>query len=128
MVARNTYLTVLAVVTIGAIAVACGGDSPASDSPRVSPAVVAPAAAPAARPRDVPTFAWAIEEVDAGIWSALALRSDDVPYIAYMRQGALPWERQSSRKGAVKNAVRNGTARYLAHRGGHQPQRRGDHP
>ena len=107
---RKTYLAALMAVTVGAIATVCGAEPPHDDPTPRSPAAAAPAEVPVAKPRDVPTFVWAIEEVDAGIRPALALRSDDVPFIVYTRQGALPWERQSSKEGAVKNAVRNGIA------------------
>lgn len=90
---------------------ACGVDSSASGptSPAAALAEVT-VAAPVAKPRDVLTFSWAIEEVDAGIWPALALRSDDAPYVVYMLQGSPPWDRQGNKNGAVKNAVRNESA------------------
>ena len=96
---------------VGATAVACGVDSSASrpTSPAAALAEVK-VAAPVAKPRDVPTLSWAIEEVDAGIWPALALRSDDAPYVVYMLQGSPPWDRQGNKDGAVKNAVRNESA------------------
>ena len=93
------YQGALVSALVAVTAVACGVQSPSDDTGRVSPDAVAPAAAPAARAREVPTFAWAIEEVDAGISPDLTLTSDEVVYVGYIREGT---------NGAVKSAVRNG--------------------
>ena len=117
----------LVALTVGgalsAIAVACGGadtsDAPTQPVVVQPPAAVPPAAAPppAAPPpsaapsptatatpsapasADVGSFAWDIQDIDAGTKPALALTSDDVPNVAYM---------QEAQMGFVKNATLSG--------------------
>ena len=88
-----------------------GVDSSASDPtpPAAETLAEVPVATTAAIPRDAQAFAWAIEEIDAGIWPALALRSDGVPYVVYVQQGAGSFARRGA-EGAVKSAVRSGTS------------------
>ena len=103
-------------------ALACGGASPTiapTPPERAAPAAVPPAQ-PAAQPTatatpDSPTavaapaeqaaFAWAVEDIEAGTKPALALTSDDVPYVAYMLE---------DQHGFVKSAVRDGSSWDIA--------------
>ena len=66
-----------------------------------SPAAPTPTQQPTATPdvQEDGAFTWEIENVDTGTKPALALTSDDVPYVAYMLEAM---------SGFVKNAVRNG--------------------
>ncbi len=100
--------------SLAVIAVACSGSdtqarpaaqpAPAATAPiptaTASPAPTAPAA-PAAPPAAAAegAFTWEIDDVDSGTKPALALTSDDVPYVAFMLE---------DQRGFVKNAVLSG--------------------
>ena len=117
---KKKQLVAFAAVLAGALATACGSDTPAAapatpsatPTPRVEiTTTVAPeleaAATPAPRPErtagpqviEAGPFTWTISDVDTGAKPALALTSDGVPHIAYMLE-AMP--------GFVKTAVLNG--------------------
>ena len=100
--------------SLAVIAVACGGadtqaapaaqPAPTATAPiptaTASPSPTVPAASPvASQPAAEDAFAWEIDDIDAGTKPALALTSDDVPYVAYM---------QEDQHGFVKNAVLSG--------------------
>jgi hypothetical protein len=95
------YAAVAVGAFVAAAVVACAGDYPSDKSTPASPDSAPPAAAPAAEARVVPTFEWTIEEVDAGVGADLALTSDGVVRVAYIREGE---------NGSVMSATRNGTA------------------
>ena len=100
--------------SMAVFAVACGG-ADTQALPAAQPALAATAAIPTAPAAPSPTalpapqvppqaaaenaFVWEIDDVDAGTKPALALTSDDVPYLAYM---------QEDQHGFVKNAVLSG--------------------
>ena len=79
--------------------------SPTAGPVAVAPPQVTPVPAQheesAVTARDVPSFTWQVTDVDAGTKPALALTSDDVPYVAYMDE---------AQDGFVKNATWNGTS------------------
>ena len=95
-------------ISLAVIAVACGGSDtqarPAAQpaptvtapppTPAVSPSPTAPAAPPVAAAADA--FTWEIDDVDSGTKPALALTSDNVPYVAFMLE---------DQPGFVKNAI-----------------------
>ena len=76
--------------------------APAPTTPSPLPVAPSPTAtalpSPPAAP-DVGSFAWDIQDVDAGTKPALALTSDDLPYVAYMEE---------AQNGFVKNATLSG--------------------
>ena len=107
---KKKQLVAFAAVLAGALATACGSDTPAAapatppdtPKPRVEIATtVAPAREAAATPSLPPErtagpqvveagpFTWTISDVDTGAKPALALTSEGVPLIAYMLE-AMP--------------------------------------
>jgi type IV secretory pathway VirB10-like protein len=124
MLNRKILFVAFASVFVGALAMACGSDSPAA-APTAPPSSPAPQAQstqsptqPASEPTTAPSpepeptaaaapdegslpFTWDIEDIDTGAKPALALTSDGTPHVAYMLE-AMP--------GFVKNAVRNGAS------------------
>ncbi|MDA1349126.1 MAG: hypothetical protein O3A47_09725 [Chloroflexi bacterium] len=120
---RRFKIVAFGAVLVGALAMACGSDSPAAAptarpaTPTVQPrsteapptpvpaATTAPATQTQTTPATVPDegspFTWEIEDVDSGTKPALALTADGTPNVAYMLE-AMP--------GFVKNAVRSGAS------------------
>ena len=111
MTALRPLLTAFAVLLVEGTSVSCGVDSSAGDPTPTAAAALAevPVAATAATPRNALAFAWAIEQVDTGIWTALALRSDNVPHVVYVREGSGSFARRGT-EDAIKSAVRSGTS------------------
>ena len=117
---RSIALTVGSALAV--IAVACSGsDTQARPAAQPAPAAAAPAPPTAASPSPTPTaaqpapppaapaappaaaaegaFAWEIDDVGSGTKPALALTSDNVPYVAFMLE---------DQRGFVKNAILSG--------------------
>ena len=134
------YQGALLIALVATLAVACEVQDPSDEAPEVSPDAVAPAAAPAARVRETPTFAWSIEEVDTGVGPDMKLTSDGVVYVSYIREGENGSVRSAARNGAGWNittvteggifgtlsmAIGPDDVAYISYYGGAAPRRRG---
>ncbi len=108
---------------VAVVAIACGGSATSTQRPDPTPTAASADTAPTPSPSLTPSagttpeptptesasespalvslgFSWEVLDVDDGVKPAIALTSDDVPFVAYMLE---------ARPGFVKNAVWNGT-------------------